>query len=209
MINNKEVDVFNEEELEEIRSSINTELSKRETIEWDDSTMGKTHEENFIRIKRNHLGRLEINNLPLSATLREKVWWLAQNMYQLEGSYAKNISGITYVEYNPIYGTPELNVHKDSGTCGLILDYQLESNTSWDFGVNESLYELKDNEILAMYPLTDYHWRPKKNWNNGEFVKLIFFEFLTPGVQKIEDEEKKNSVTKFVESLDQGDKNVL
>lgn len=197
MINNKLKDVFTKNERAEIYSSINKELSSRETVEWDDASMGGTHKENLIRIKRKGLGRLEINNLPLPNTIIQKIFRISQQIYQLDVSYPKNISGITYVEYNPKYGEPVLNVHKDNGTCGLILDYQLESNTSWEFGVEKTLYTLEDNELIAMYPITHYHWRPKKVWNEGEYIKLIFFEFFTPKLEKVEDENLKNEIINF------------
>jgi hypothetical protein len=125
-------------------------------------------------------------------------------MYQLDASAPANISGITYVEYNPKYGIPSLNVHKDNGSCGLILDYQLESNISWPFGVEESVYTLKDNSILAMYPLSHYHWRPDIEWSDGDFVRLIFFEFFTPGLNKEEDLERYQNVCKFAKNFLKG-----
>lgn len=205
--NNYKKNAFTQEEIEQIRESINTELRIRETVEWDDSTMGGTHNTDLIRIKKNNLGRLEINNLPLPFELRTKIWRMGQEMYQLDKSYPKNVSGITYVEYNPKYGTPVLNMHKDNGSCGLILDYQLESNVSWIFGVEDSVYELEDNSVLAMYPITHYHWRPDREWKDGDFVKLVFFEFFTPDLEKIEDETRKEETKKFISNFSLGGKN--
>jgi hypothetical protein len=204
--NNYKTDVFTPEEVKQIQDSINHELMTRETVEWDDSTMGGTHNTDLIRIKKNNLGRLEINNLPLPFELRMKIWRIGQEMYQLDTSYPKNISGITYVEYNPKYGTPVLKVHKDNGTCGLILDYQLDANISWPFGVEDSVYELENNSILAMYPITHYHWRPEIEWNDGDFVKLLFFEFFTPDLTKIEDQARKKEVVEFIDSFSVGGK---
>ena len=205
--NNYRTNAFTQEEIKQIRDSINNELNTRETVEWDDSTMGGTHDTDLIRIKRNNLGRLEINNLPLPFELRTKIWRIAQEMYQLESSYPKNVSGITYVEYNPKYGTPVLKIHKDNGSCGLILDYQLESNINWPFGIEEYTYELEDNSLLAMYPITHYHWRPDIEWKDGDFVKLLFFEFFTPGLEKVEDPIKKEEIKNFISSFSLGGKN--
>jgi hypothetical protein len=204
--NNYKTEAFTLEEIKQIQESVNNELMNRETVEWDDSTMGGTHEENLVRIKKNNLGRLEINNLPLPFAIRTKAWRMGQEMYQLDRSYPKNISGITYVEYNPKYGVPVLNLHKDNGSCGLILDYQLESNVVWPFGVEDSLYELEDNSVLAMYPITHYHWRPEIKWSDGDFVKLVFFEFFTPDLEKEEDESRKKEVKKFIDSFSLGGK---
>lgn len=208
-LNNYKKNVFTLEEIQEIENSISNELKTRQHIEWSDSLMGNTHTENLVRIKRDFLGRIEINNLPVSDAIINKVLGLAKNMFQLEKSYPENISGITYVEYNPKYGTPVLNVHKDNGSCGFILDYQLSSNISWPLGVEESTYVLSDNSILAMYPTTHYHWRPSIEWSEGNFVRLIFFEFFTPGLEKIEDLIKYEKTLKFSAEFRQERKNEI
>lgn len=202
MRNNYKENVFTLEEIQDIEKSILSELDSRKHVEWSDSTMGNTHTENLVRIKRDFLGRIEINNLPLPDSVIQKVLTIAKEMYQLEGSYPKNISGITYVEYNKKYGQPCLNIHKDNGSCGFILDYQLSSNISWPFGVEESTYNISDNSILAMYPITHYHWRPNIDWNEGDFVRLIFFEFFTPELTKTEDPVKYENILKFIKEFE-------
>lgn len=204
--NSYKENVFTQDEIKDIETSISNELKNREHVEWSDALMGNTHTENLVRIKRDFLGRIEINNLPMPDSVIEKVLNLAKEMYQLETSHPENISGITYVEYNPKYGTPSLNVHKDNGSCGFILDYQLASNISWPFGVEESTYVLSDNSILAMYPTTHYHWRPSIKWSDGNFVRLIFFEFFTPGLTKVEDPVKYQSALSFANNFVQEDK---
>ena len=205
--NNYKENVFTAEEIQSLEDSISNELKNRKHVEWSDSLMGNTHTEDLVRIKRDFLGRIEINNLPVSDLIKEKVFQLAKDMYQLDQSFPENISGITYVEYNPKYGKPSLNVHKDNGSCGLILDYQLDSNTSWPFGVEESTYNLKNNSILAMYPLEHYHWRPDIEWKDEDFVRLIFFEFFTPGLTRLEDLEKYNAVCNFANNFSKEYKN--
>jgi hypothetical protein len=205
--NNYKENVFTAEEIQSLEDSISNELKNRKHVEWSDSLMGNTHTEDLVRIKRDFLGRIEINNLPVSDLIKEKIFKLAKDMYQLDQSFPENISGITYVEYNQKYGKPSLNVHKDNGSCGLILDYQLDSNTSWPFGVEESTYNLKNNSILAMYPLEHYHWRPDIEWKDEDFVRLIFFEFFTPGLTKLEDLEKYNAVCNFANNFSKEYKN--
>ena len=199
--NNYRTDVFSPEELEEIKGSIEKELSEREWVDWDESGMGKVYETPMVRIKKDYLGRLEINNLPLSHELRTKVWRIGQEMWQLNKSYPKNISGITYVEYSPKYGKPVLNIHKDNGDCGLILDYQLDSSIDWPFGVEKEIYHLENNSMLAMYPLEHYHWRPEQDWQDNDYVKLIFFEFYTPDLSAEEDEVKKQDIENFISRI--------
>lgn len=207
MKNNYKENVFTLEEIQDIEKTISNELSSRKHVEWSDATMGNTHTENLVRIKRDFLGRIEINNLPLPDSIIQKVLKIANEMYQLDTSHPNNISGITYVEYNKKYGQPCLNVHKDNGSCGFILDYQLSSNISWPFGVEDSTYVLSDNSIIAMYPITHYHWRPNVEWNDGDFVRLIFFEFFTPGLIKTEDQDKYQKTLEFAHNFEMRYKN--
>lgn len=81
------------------------------------------------------------------------------------------------VEYNIKYGQPELAPHIDGDSTDLVFDFQLSSNTSWDIGVNKNTYSLKDNSAIAFNPNTNIHWRPIKQFEQDEFVRLIFFRF--------------------------------
>jgi hypothetical protein len=81
------------------------------------------------------------------------------------------------VEYNRQYGEPNLPVHFDGDTCDLILNFQLSSNISWDLGVNCETYPLKDNSAVIFNPNLNSHWRPKKEFKDGDYVAMIFFRF--------------------------------
>jgi hypothetical protein len=49
-----------------------------------------------------------------------------------------------------------------------------------------------------LYPRQDYHWRTIRNWNDGDFVKVLFFEMLTPNVPPVvEDAELANEIRDF------------
>jgi hypothetical protein len=84
---------------------------------------------------------------------------------------------VTYVKYSNQYGQPNLPPHFDGDTNELIIDYQLSSNTSWDLGVNKEVYSLTDNSAIAFNPNLNIHWRPIKQFEDGEYVDLIFFRF--------------------------------
>lgn len=88
-----------------------------------------------------------------------------------------SLNGATYVEYNSKYGTPNLPPHFDGDGTDMIINYQLKSNTSWDIGLNTQVYKMKDNYALVFNPNESIHWRTKKIFNEGEFVKMIFFRF--------------------------------
>jgi len=61
------------------------------------------------------------------------------------------------------------------------LDYQLESNISWPIIVkseNETKeLVLLDNEAGTFSGTHQVHWRPKRIFNKGEFLTLIFMHF--------------------------------
>lgn len=87
------------------------------------------------------------------------------------------LSSVTYVEYSSKYGIPELPPHYDGDKNDLIVNYQLDANTRWDLGVNFETYEIKNNSALVFNPNKIAHWRPNKIFNDGDFVKMIFFRF--------------------------------
>lgn len=80
-------------------------------------------------------------------------------------------------EYSSKYGQPELLPHYDGDWTDLIVDFQLSSNTVWPIGVELSTYTLEDNSGLIFNPNGSLHWRPRKNFKDGEYVRMIFFRF--------------------------------
>ena len=208
MRNNQIDNVFTADEIEDIKAVIDKELATREVVEWDDAIDGNWHESNIIRIKRNNLGRLDINEVPLPPYIIDKVTEIAKNNCQIDVTVDRLIA-VTYAEYSLKYGQPKLEVHKDrdpfnkdgsrgSGGAGVVLTYQLESNVSWQVGNNKDLYTIPDNGILMLYPRQDYHWRTIRNWKDGEFVRVLFFEMLTPDVPAVvEDPDFAEDIRKF------------
>lgn len=212
MRNNQIDNVFTPEEIQEIKAVIEQELATREVVEWDDAIDGKWHESKIIRIKRNNLGRLDINDLPLPSYIIDKVTKIARDNCQIDVHIERLIS-VTYAEYSLKYGQPKLEVHKDrnpakgteeeiSGGAGVVLTYQLESNVSWQVGSNKELYTIPDNGIFMLYPWQDYHWRTIREWKENDFVKVLFFEMLTPDVPPIvEDNSLLEEIRNFRKDL--------
>lgn len=102
--------------------------------------------------------------------------------YKKLGKIAKDVSGKdlllsnkTYVEYSNEYGSPNLPPHFDGDSSDLIINFQLQSNTSWDIGLDSTLYDLQDNSALVFNGNEYIHWRPHKVFNDGEYVQMIFF----------------------------------
>ena len=87
------------------------------------------------------------------------------------------IDHMLYAEYNSKYGKPNLPPHFDGDTNDLIINMQLESNTTWDIGLNLEVYSLEDNSAIVFNGNTEAHWRPRKEFKEGEYVKMIFIRF--------------------------------
>ena len=86
-----------------------------------------------------------------------------------------SLSSAIYVEYSNNFGQPNLPTHYDGDNSDLIVNYQLSSNTSWDIGLGLETYSLEDNSALIFNPNEYIHWRPIKQFEAGEYVKMIFF----------------------------------
>ena len=91
-----------------------------------------------------------------------------------------SIDHVMCVEYNKKYGEPNLNPHFDRDTNSLIINFQLSANTDWGLGLNEEVYQLKDNSAVLFNGNTEIHWRPHKEFKSGEYVKMIFVRFCNP-----------------------------
>jgi len=90
------------------------------------------------------------------------------------------LSHIMCVQYSSKYGQPNLPPHLDGSDTNIMIDFQLESNTSWDLGIDTEIYPLEDNSLLVFNPNENIHWRPYKTFKDGEYVNMIFARFVDP-----------------------------
>lgn len=87
------------------------------------------------------------------------------------------IGSASYAEYRKEYGQPNLPPHYDGDNNDLIVDFQLKSNTSWGIGLDTEFFPMEDNEAIAFNPNERAHWRPHKEFLDGEYIGVIFFRF--------------------------------
>lgn len=87
---------------------------------------------------------------------------------------------VIYVEYSNKYGESNLPPHVDGDKNNIVVDYQLTSNVAWDLGINTETYPLEDNSALIFNANTNVHWRPYKIFQDGEYVRMLFFRFYDP-----------------------------
>lgn len=125
-----------------------------------------------------NLGRLQIGDIlrGCEQIFRDRICEIA---YELTGlKLAIDHGG--YSEYSNKYGSPNLPPHFDGDTNNIIINFQLSSNTSWGIGVGTEVYYLQDNSAVVFNGNTNIHWRPIKNFKDGEYVRMIFFRLYDP-----------------------------
>ena len=121
------------------------------------------------------LGRKDMGRVGevLSPETLEKLYAISRQATDIPLS----ISHVMCVEYSAEHGQPNLPPHFDGDTNDLIINMQLESNTSWPIGLNTEVYTLKDNEALVFNGNTEAHWRVHKEFKEGEYVMMLFARF--------------------------------
>lgn len=90
----------------------------------------------------------------------------------------------SYIDYNPIHGdgkyAPSLPPHIDNTNTLVTFNYMLDGNIDWDIYVDEQPYSLKKGDALIFSAINQPHFRPKRKWKTGEFVKILTFDYSTP-----------------------------
>jgi hypothetical protein len=120
--------------------------------------------------------------------MHEQLMW--QQEHNIDENVTKRIAeltgkpyqlyGFNVCEYTAEAGKPNLPPHFDGDQTDLIMTYQLSSNRTWGVGVDLNVYELEDNDGVIFHPNESIHWRPHTEFNDGEFVRLVFFRFRLP-----------------------------
>jgi hypothetical protein len=172
LLSEKEISIFNN-----ITKDLEAPKDEYGNFIFDD-------QDSYISVSK-YLGRIQFNINNIGDLFPVKNLELADKLLTIRlTKLANSISGldltlssITYVEYSSRYGTPSLPPHYDGDNNDLIVNYQFDSNTRWDIGVNFETYEIKNNSALVFNPNKTAHWRPNKIFNDGDFVKMIFFRF--------------------------------
>lgn len=183
--------VFSNDQLDRINAIIATELKNRQHNFYE-YTAPEINAAPDVKIYTKQ-SRTDIEYLDLPQDIVDTITEHA-NQYTQDFPYQLIPYGAMYAEYSGKYGNPSLGPHHDGGNCNFMLDYQLESNTQWHIGMDEEVYELKDNEALTLYPLTYLHWRPQRSFKEDEYVKMIFFRFVKtnrPNYEIPQDSEEK------------------
>jgi hypothetical protein len=163
--------IFSDEEIQNIKDTIFNQSSKREVITLEEPN-GIDDNTNKIY---NLLGRLDVEKLHFDKTIIEKIEKTLKNLYPNKKFYIGNKNTISST-YSGLYGRPGLSEHKDGGfPLQIIVDYQLDSNTTWNIKVDGEEYEIGNNDALVFDPVVSSHSRPQKDFNSNDYVTMIYF----------------------------------
>jgi hypothetical protein len=120
------------------------------------------------------LGRALLHNITFPDEIIAKASALA---HKVSDRKLETGNGAMCTIYSNEYGSPNLPPHFDGDTTDVIVNFQLDSSTSWDLGLDLTLHTLEDNSALIFNPNENIHWRPYKEFKDGEYVTMIFFRF--------------------------------
>lgn len=131
-------------------------------------------------------------HLQLPEEIKEKLETLVSGLYGRQvilseynfSRYEKTTSDCKRYTYWPL-----LFPHTDEAfdSPRITLDIQLKANTDWGISVensgNESTYTLKDNQAVTFSGTHQVHWRPAREFLDGEYMEMIFCHFKVVGME--------------------------
>jgi len=87
----------------------------------------------------------------------------------------------SYLDYNMKYGEnryfPSLPPHIDSANTLVTFNYCLDTNIDWEIYVDNKAYDLKAGDALVFSAINQVHWRPKREWREGDFCEILTFDY--------------------------------
>jgi len=175
--------IFDKKELNVLNSIVNDiviPLKKDGSYIYDDENLPESPDDAAYENYRTQctisksLGRLQFSDF-----IKDENSFIYKKVKDFIKTFSKDVrlGNILYVEYNNKYGTPNLPPHFDGDSSKFVVNFQLSSNTAWDLGIDFDIYSIEDNSALIFDPNKNIHWRPKKTFKDGEYVKMIFFRF--------------------------------
>jgi hypothetical protein len=118
----------------------------------------------------------------------------------------------SYIDYNIKYGDgryePSLPPHIDTSENLVTFNYQLDGNIEWDLYIDNKPYELKTGDAIIFSAVNQVHWRPKRKWEEGDFLKIVSFDYcplddwaLTGKLDPISPAMYPEKLNKYLEDL--------
>lgn len=172
---------FSSTEVEELRSAIDI-IRKRplasETMPGDKEEFISTTSRLDPRIMT-HMSRMIIE------------FDCPESIERVMDSYCKPIhkdevklAHYSYIDYNLKYGDgrfePALPPHIDSNENLVTFNYQLDGNIDWQIYIDNKPYDLKTGDAIIFTAVNQVHWRPKREWKEGDFLEIVTFDYSPP-----------------------------
>jgi len=131
-------------------------------------------------------------HIELPAEIKEKLENLVTGLYGRQvvlseynfSRYEKTTSDCKKYTYWPL-----LFPHTDEAfdSPRVTLDVQLKANLDWGVSVdnsgNESIYTLQDNQAVTFSGTHQVHWRPVREFLDGEYMEMLFCHFKVVGME--------------------------
>jgi hypothetical protein len=88
-----------------------------------------------------------------------------------------------FVRPDGVTSIPKLAPHHDTfDQPRFTFDYQLGSNISWSIFVEGEEIVLSDNDAVTFSGTHQVHWRPVREWIEGEYIDMIFCHLHSPSL---------------------------
>lgn len=121
--------------------------------------------------------------------IKDKMNKIARKIYQQN----VNLEEISFARYSKEYGDfPNLTPHYDNAFLEqrVTIDVQLRSNMEWPLVVSNKEFILKDNEALTFSGTHQIHWRKHQEFNDKDFIEMLFCHFSLENKRPITIEDK-------------------
>ncbi len=132
---------------------------------------------NTTSVSKRWPGR-EVKPLPDLNILSDDIKNILLNIAYKNYNKSLKLYAVAFGKYSKEFGKPGLGPHIDEVPSQFTLDYQLDGNTSWPLNIEGKEYLLSNNSAVIFEGESVLHWRPKKDFKDGEFLDMVWFQFI-------------------------------
>jgi hypothetical protein len=120
----------------------------------------------------------------------------------------------SYIDYDLRHGenryAPSLPPHIDNTETLVTFNYMLDGNIDWEIYIDNKPYSLKSGDAIMFSAVNQVHFRPKRFWKPGEFVKILTFDYspltdwrFTGKDYPLDALKYQDTIKKYIEELQQ------
>lgn len=111
----------------------------------------------------------------------------------------------SYIDYSLKYGDgkyePSLPPHIDSANTLVTFNYMLGGNIDWEIYIDNKPYNLKTGDAIIFSAVNQVHWRPRREWKEGDFLEIVTFDYSPPTDWAFTGEDDPIDPIKYPEQL--------